>query len=80
MTTFRVGSCGMALQIWANTSKAYVRSIRKQIAAGADPIERPNTLSVLSTFLEKMPAQMHQSLPQPPTRTTKKVPEAMEEI
>ena len=57
----------MALSIWANTCKAYVRSIRQQMAQGKAPIERPNTLSVLSTFLEKMPAQMHQSLPQRPT-------------
>jgi len=57
----------MALQIWSNTCKAYVRSIRKQIAAGADPIERPNTLAVLSNFLDKVPAQMHQRLPEQPT-------------
>jgi hypothetical protein len=52
----------MALSIWANTSKEYVRSIRTQIAQGKDPIERPNTMSALSTFLDKMPAQVHQNL------------------
>ncbi|CAB9506028.1 kinesin family member 11 [Seminavis robusta] len=67
MTTFRVGSCGMALQIWSNTCKAYVRSIRKQRADGKDPIERPNTLSILSMFLDKMPSQMHRNLPQRPS-------------
>jgi len=72
----------MALQIWSNTCKAYVRSIRKQIIAGANPIERPNTLSVLSTFLEKMPSQMHQNLPQPTKSDLKEepLPESLEEI
>jgi hypothetical protein len=62
MTTFRVGSCGMALSIWANTSKEYVRSIRMQIAQGKDTIERPNTMSALSMLLDKMPTQVQKNL------------------
>lgn len=81
MSLFRVGSCGMALQIWSNTCKAYVRSIRKQMAQGADPIERPNTLHVLSTFLDKMPSQMHHKLPtKPPTREKTVDSSELEEI
>lgn len=44
-------SCGMALHIWSRTCKAYVRSVRRQLAQGVDTIRPPNTLAVLSELL-----------------------------
>ena len=68
MTPFRTKSCGMALQIWSKTCKAFVRSIRNQLKAAKkgsteSPPQRrrstqlkvPNTLYILSSFLENMP-------------------------
>ena len=50
--------CGMALSIWAKTSKAFVRSIRKQLTTGvSDGIKLPNTLYILSSFLDKIPLE-----------------------
>jgi len=54
MTPFRTKACGLALQIWSKTCKAFVRSIRKQLAEGVVAVKVPNTLFVLSSFLEKM--------------------------
>lgn len=54
LTPFRTKSCFMALQIWSKTSKAYVRSIRKQLTSGTRELKIPNTLYILSSFLEKM--------------------------
>ena len=55
---FRTKSCGMALAIWAKTSKAFVRSIRKQLLQGNTDdncdLKVPNTLYILSSFLEKI--------------------------
>jgi hypothetical protein len=57
MTSFQSKSCAMALGIWSKTSKAFVRSIRKQLTSGviADGIKMPNTLYILSSFLDKVP-------------------------
>jgi hypothetical protein len=68
MTPFRSESCTTALQIWSKTCKAFVRSIRNQIKAAKrgsteSPPERgrstrlrlPNTLYILSSFLDTMP-------------------------
>ena len=46
----------MALEIWSKTCKAFVRSIRKQVADGTMDLRLPNTLYILSSFLEKMPS------------------------
>lgn len=62
MTPFRTKSCGMALQIWSKTSKAYVRSIRKQLTSGTNDLKVPNTLYIISSFLEKM-HEMHSPMP-----------------
>jgi hypothetical protein len=58
MTSFQTKCCGMALGIWAKTSKAFVRSIRKQITTGivTDGIKVPNTLYILTSFLDTIPA------------------------
>lgn len=69
MTPFRSKSHVMALQIWSKTSKAFVRSIRNQIkAARTDntesltdrgrptPLRLPNTLYILSSFMDNMPS------------------------
>jgi hypothetical protein len=56
MTPFRSQSCTMALSIWAKTSKAFVRSIRKQLMTGlSGELKVPNTLYILSSFLENIP-------------------------
>lgn len=55
MTPFRTRSCAMALQIWSKTCKAFVRSIRKQLTAGTLELKVPNTLYIISSFLEKLP-------------------------
>jgi len=47
----------MALEIWSKTCKAFVRSIRKQVADGTLDLRLPNTLYILSSFLEKMPSR-----------------------
>jgi len=57
MTPFRSKSCKMALEIWSKTCKAFVRSIRKQVADGTLDLRLPNTLYILSSFLEKMPSR-----------------------
>jgi hypothetical protein len=67
MTPFRTKSCGMALQIWAKTCKAYVRSIRKQLTLGTTELKVPNTLYILSSFLERMHEDQTQQSPAPPT-------------
>ena len=54
MVPFKTKSCGVALQIWSKTSKAYVRSIRKQLIHGTDCLRPPNTMDVLTSFLDKM--------------------------
>jgi hypothetical protein len=57
MTPFKTSSCGMAIHIWAKTCKSYVRSIRKQVAAGNQLLERQPgiVLSELSNFLKDLP-------------------------
>eukprot|EP00977_Amphora_coffeiformis_P005142 scaffold1087_cov154-Amphora_coffeaeformis.AAC.4 len=65
MTPFRTKSCGMALQIWSKTCKAYVRSIRKQLTNGTSDLKVPNTLYIISSFLEKM-HEMHSPMPRNP--------------
>jgi hypothetical protein len=56
LTPFRTKSCGMALSIWAKTAKTYIRSVRKQTTAhGEVAWNLPNTLYILSSFLEKNP-------------------------
>jgi hypothetical protein len=65
MTPFRTKSCGMALQIWSKTSKSYVRSIRKQLLTGTSELKPPNTLYIISSFLEKM-HEMHSPMPRNP--------------
>lgn len=61
MTPFRTTSCVTALQIWSKTSKAFVRSIRNQAKKVPPELGRlpqlkaPNTLYILSSFLDKMP-------------------------
>ncbi|KAL7568482.1 hypothetical protein ACA910_012192 [Epithemia clementina (nom. ined.)] len=64
MTSFRTKSCGMAIQIWSRTAKTFVRSIRKQLVEGTDRLEPPNTMEILSSFLDKMHEMNH-----PRTRT-----------
>ena len=54
MAPFRTKSCGMALHIWSKTSKAFVRSIRKQLEEGTGEIKLPNTLYIVSAFLDQM--------------------------
>lgn len=58
MIPFKTSSCGMALHIWAKTSKSYVRSIRQQIHAGNTFLERPPgaLIGELSQFLSGLPA------------------------
>jgi hypothetical protein len=71
MTPFRTKSCGMALQIWSKTSKAFVRSIRSQMKATetgeegggvkllqARELRLPNALYIVSAFLDSMPSDM----------------------
>ena len=67
MTPFRTKSCGMALQIWSKTSKSYVRSIRKQLLDGTSELKVPNTLYIISSFLEKM-HEMHSPMPRKPNQ------------
>ncbi|GAX16922.1 hypothetical protein FisN_5Hh299 [Fistulifera solaris] len=55
ISSFRTKSCAMALEIWAKTCKAFVRSIRKQLTEGTVELKLPNTLYILSSFLEKLP-------------------------
>ena len=55
ISAYRTKSCAMALQIWSKTCKAFVRSIRKQLTAGTVELKLPNTLYILSSFLEKLP-------------------------
>lgn len=65
MTPFPLKSCMMALQIWSKTSKTFVRSIRDQLSQrnNSDVIHSdddktelklPNTLYILSSFMEKV--------------------------
>lgn len=54
MTPYRTKSCAMALQIWSKCCKAFVRSIRKQRASGRYSLKMPNTLPLLSSFIEQM--------------------------
>jgi hypothetical protein len=58
MAPFRTKSCAMAIQIWAKTAKAFVRSIRQQLLTGTSDLKLPNTLYILSSFLEKMPGEI----------------------
>jgi hypothetical protein len=55
LSPFRTKSCAMALQIWSKTSKAFVRSIRNQLTSGTKELKLPNTLYIISSFLEKLP-------------------------
>jgi hypothetical protein len=56
MAPFRTKNCAMALSIWAKTSKAFVRSIRKQLTTGTTVLKVPNTLYILSSFIDDMPS------------------------
>lgn len=54
MKTYPIETCSMALSIWSKTSKAFVRSIRKQITTGfVGELKVPNTLYILSSFLDQ---------------------------
>jgi hypothetical protein len=56
MTPFRTSSCRIALQIWSKTSKAFVRSIRQQqTESDGNQLNLPNTLYILSSFLDYFP-------------------------
>jgi hypothetical protein len=57
MVPFKTSACGMALNIWAKTCKAYVRSIRKQILDGTDLLEhQPGAaMNELTVFLKCLP-------------------------
>ena len=57
MTPFKTKSCALALNIWAKTSRAFVRSIRKQLTSGTQELKLPNTLYILSSFLERLPTE-----------------------
>ena len=58
MVAFKTSSCGMAIDIWAKTCKVYVRSIRKQIHAGQDWLERrpDEVMKELIQFAGDLPA------------------------
>ncbi|KAL3919650.1 MAG: hypothetical protein SGILL_003651 [Bacillariaceae sp.] len=57
MAPFKTSACGTALNIWAKTCKSYVRSIRKQIMAGNQLLERQSgtLMNELSLFLNGLP-------------------------
>jgi hypothetical protein len=58
MPPFGTSSCAMAIDIWAKTCKAYVRSIRKQLDAGVQLLEKQPAglvLRELSHFLSDEP-------------------------
>jgi hypothetical protein len=56
MAPFKTSSCGMAIDIWAKTCKAYVRSIRKQMNSGNQVLVRqPDVVRELSHFLSDLP-------------------------
>ena len=57
MTPFKTKSCAMALNIWAKTCRAFVRSIRKQLISGTQELKLPNPLYILPSFLEKLPSE-----------------------
>jgi hypothetical protein len=63
MTSYRTKSCATAIQIWAKTAKAFVRSIRTQLTTGTTELKLPNTLYILSSFLETMPSQIQGNSP-----------------
>ena len=57
MKAYPTESCSMALSIWSKTSKAFVRSIRKQLTSGfVGELKVPNTLYIISSFMDQMPA------------------------
>jgi hypothetical protein len=56
MVPFKTSACGMALNIWAKTCKAYVRSIRKQILDGTDCLDyQRGAMNELTVFLKCLP-------------------------
>lgn len=58
MAPFKTSACAMALNIWAKTCKAYVRSIRKQIQNGIGYLvehEPRSIMNELSVFLKSLP-------------------------
>jgi hypothetical protein len=72
MTPFRTSSCTMALQIWSKTCKAFVRSVRKQLYENDNnkqALSLPNTLYILSSFLDRMPSSSAAS-PERPERAS----------
>ena len=58
MTPFKTSCCGMAIHIWAKTCKAFVRSIRKQLASGNLSLDQQPRISLpqLTYFLCDLPA------------------------
>ncbi|KAG7352812.1 hypothetical protein IV203_008860 [Nitzschia inconspicua] len=57
MVPFKTSACSMALNIWAKTCKAYVRSIRRQILDGTPFLEHQpdSSMNELSIFLKCLP-------------------------
>ncbi|GKY93574.1 hypothetical protein MPSEU_000324800 [Mayamaea pseudoterrestris] len=56
MKSYPTESCAMALSIWSKTSKAFVRSIRRQLTTGfVGELKVPNTLYIISSFMDQMP-------------------------
>jgi len=58
LAPFKTSSCGMAIDIWAKTCKAYVRSIRKQIRDGNQYLQHDQSgplANELSHFLNALP-------------------------
>jgi len=53
MARARTVSCGLALHIWSKVSKIYVRSIRRQIAIGAEIVKPPSGAAMLSHILSQ---------------------------
>lgn len=58
MVPFKTSSCGMAIDVWAKTCKVYVRSIRKQMDAGQELLERrsDDVMKELRNFVGDLPA------------------------
>ena len=51
MTRVRTVSCGVALNIWAQSCKFYVRSVRRQTDRGIRRIEMPNAMDCLTEMM-----------------------------
>lgn len=56
MLPFKTSSCKIAIDIWARTCKSYVRSVRRQLAAG-NRLEQQTgiVLTELSEFMNELP-------------------------